>query len=189
MRRSFYLQNLMTSSSTQTDQMPHFQKVINERQSLQRVNRTFPDSKTLERFYGRVELEFELDKTKGICTLFDNPEALGRLKAIIYKKVYNNLVEETQENSNTVTESIEFEVNKFETLGREFYNLSERKNFQCVRELRNYLIGKSKPFFEMRDYKVYNNSRGRPVDVLFMKIFSRNLYLSKISLIVNKLVD
>jgi hypothetical protein len=83
-----------------------------------------------------------------------------------------------------VAETIEFELTKFRTLGREFYNYSERKNFSSEKELKNYLIGKSKPFFEMRDYKVYKNSRNRPIDVLFMRVFSRNLYLSKISEIV-----
>ena len=98
-------------------------------------------------------------------------------------------MEQTQENSNTVAESIEFEVKKFKTLGREFYNYSERKNFNSEKELKNYLVGKSKPFFEMRDYKIYKNSRNRPIDVLYMRVFSRNMYLTKISEIIQKLVD
>ena len=83
-----------------------------------------------------------------------------------------------------MAETIDFELKKFKTLGREFYNYSERKNFNCENELRNYLVGKSKPFFEMRDYKVYKNSRNRPKDVFFMRIFSRNMYLPKISEII-----
>ena len=131
----------------------------------------------------------ELDKTKGICPIFDDTLALDRFKANIFKKVYNNLVEQTLENSNSVAETIEFEIQKWNTLGREFYNYSERKNFNCEKELKTYLVGKSKPFFEMRDYRVYKNSRNRPVDVLYMRIFSRNMYLSKISEIIKKLVD
>lgn len=61
-----------------------------------------PSSRILEKFYGYIDLEFELDKKKGVCTLFECEKELDRFKAGVYKKVYNTLVEQTQENSNTI---------------------------------------------------------------------------------------
>ena len=96
MRHSFYLQTLSCAQGTQTEmpEMPFlFPRYTNERKSLLRVNNNSPSSKVLEQFYGWVELEFELDKTKGICPIFDDSTALDKFKCSIYKKVYNTLVE------------------------------------------------------------------------------------------------
>ena len=88
----------------------YFPQYINDNLSLKRIQNLSPPSKTLELFYGWVDLEFELDKTKGICPIFDSNEALQNFKVRLYRKVYNSLVEQTQENSNSVSETIDFEI-------------------------------------------------------------------------------
>jgi hypothetical protein len=44
------------------------------------------------------------------------------------QKIYNSLDEASKEGSASVKESIEFELQKFRELGKDFYNESERKN-------------------------------------------------------------
>lgn len=80
---------------------------------------------------------------------------------------------------------LEFQVQKFRALGRDYYNLSERKAIQNETDLRNQFIAKSNPFFEIRfgdvEYKARHNEH---CDILRFKIISRDWYLTKIKTIV-----
>lgn len=82
---------------------------------------------------------------------------------------------------------LEFQVQKFRALGRDYFNMCERKVVQDEADLRNQFFAKSNPYFEIRfDEVEYGSKQKGHCDVLKFKILSRDWYLTKIKTIVLK---
>lgn len=69
--------------------------------------------------------------------------------------MFNRLAEINHNESKVkLEENLEIELRKFQKLGRDFYNEIERRNFNDEQELKEALISKSNPFYEMRDFEI-----------------------------------
>ena len=87
-------------------------------------------------------------------------------------------------NVEEIQQLVEYETTKLERLGKDFYNQIEGAMIEDKNDLRNYIIKRSKVFFEMWDFNLATKLDHTYVDVLRFKIFAKNAYLLKIKKIV-----
>lgn len=81
---------------------------------------------------------------------------------------------------------IESEVTKFHLLGRDFYNYTNKYNVQNESDLRAYIRTKSKPFFEIRDYRHFDYQKEHKYYLEF-RIYAKNpIQLKQIQKILNE---
>lgn len=119
--------------------------------------------------------------------MFSKCEAkyINTLKIKLNRKVHNELRLECVPRDQM--KDLEFQVQKFRALGRDYFNMCERKVVQDEADLRNQFFAKSNPYFEIRfDEVEYGSKQKGHCDVLKFKILSRDWYLTKIKTIVFK---
>jgi len=123
---------------------------------------------------------------------FDSFFKISQFKIALNQEIYNNLHKSIKcadlSKVENIENFIEYETTKFEQLGKDFYNEQERATIRDKEDLKNYIIRRSKVFYEMRDFNVSSSINDQTIDVLNFKIFCRNPFLDKIKKIVNKFI-